>query len=575
VSFQPVGLGATIFTERYARHEEETWDEACKRVATHVAAAEEDSDHWSTRFHQQLTDGLFMPGGRIWYGAGRPKAQLLNCFVLPAADSREGWGKALSDTLVVSGLGGGVGINASPVRPRGTPIRGTGGEATGAVSFMQLINGIGEVIRGGGGRRMALMLCLNLSHPDVPEFLDAKLDRGELTNANVSVVLDLDPAEFAKRVREGGTIPLSWAGSVISEVDAGDLWARLVQNAHESGEPGVLNGWLANAENNIWYHKPLVSTNPCGEIWLESYGCCDLGALVLPRFVNDGELDWDALDESVRLGVRFLDDVLTVNHYPLPEIKQNCEDVRRIGLGVMGLHSMLMELGVKYSSKQALEVVDKLFAFIKHTAYDESCNLAIEKGPFPAYSPKLLESGYMKRMKRGIRNKIKERGLRNCALLTIAPTGTTGMVQGVTTGIEPLFAPAYYRRRWVGDIKAKSLVVSNEYARHGDLAEGAYDVPVEQHFAMQKVVQNHIDNAVSKTINLPADYPVEELSEVWLRYLPQLKGTTLYRAGSRGEEPMEALPISEAQEAAAMVEAQTGLTMEQYAMDCVDGVCEV
>jgi ribonucleoside-diphosphate reductase alpha chain len=181
----------------------------------------------------------------------------------------------------------------------------------------------------------------------------------------------------------------------------------------------------------------------------------------------------------------------------------------------------------------------------------------------------------MKRMKRGIRNKIKERGLRNCALLTIAPTGTTGMVQGVTTGIEPLFAPAYYRRRWVGDLKATSLVVSNEYARHGELAEGAYDVPVRQHFEVQRVVQGHIDNAVSKTINLPADYPVESLSDVWLEFLPSLKGTTLYRAGSRGEEPLEALPVAEAKEAAAMVEAETGLTMEQYAMDCVDGVCEV
>jgi ribonucleoside-diphosphate reductase alpha chain len=575
VSWEPVGLGATIFRERYARNEEETWEEACERVASHVASAEDDPGHWGARFSGQLRSGLFMPGGRIWYGAGRPKAQLLNCFVLPAGDSREEWGKSLSDTLVVSGLGGGVGINASPVRPRGTPIRGTGGTATGAVSFMELINGIGEVIRGGGGRRMALMLCLGLSHPDLPEFLDAKLDRGKLNNANVSVVLDIDAEEFTQAVVSGGSLELRWPGLETQALDARDLWRRLVDNAWQSGEPGVLNGWLANRENNIWYHRPLVSTNPCGEIWLEAYGCCDLGALVLPRYVRDGHLDLDLLDESVRLGVRFLDDVLTINHYPIPEIEKNCSEVRRIGLGVMGLHSMLMEMGIKYSSKKALETVDKLFSFIKHTAYDESCNLAIEKGPFPAYDPRLLESGYMKRMKRGIRNKIKERGLRNCALLTIAPTGTTGMVQGVTTGIEPLFAPAYLRRRWVGDTKATSLVVSNEYARHGDLAEGAYDVPVRQHFEMQRVVQRHIDNAVSKTINLPADYPVGSLSELWLEYLPSLKGTTLYRAGSRGEEPLEALPVAEAADAAAMVEAETGMTMDQYAMDCVDGVCEV
>jgi ribonucleoside-diphosphate reductase alpha chain len=440
---------------------------------------------------------------------------------------------------------------------------------------MELINGIGEVIRGGGGRRMALMLCLGLSHPDLLEFLDAKLVREQLTNANVSVVLDERAEDFVDKVQRGGAINLRFGNQEYGQVDAAEIWHKLVENAHASGEPGILNGWLANSENNIWYHKPLISTNPCGEIWLESYGCCDLGALVLPRFVRAGTIDYDALDESVRLGVRFLDNVLTVNHYPLTEIADNSQTVRRIGLGVMGLHSMLMELGIRYSSEDALKTVDKVFSFIKHTAYDESCNLAIEKGPFPAYSNALLESGYMKRMKRGIRNKIRERGLRNCALLTIAPTGTTGMVQGVTTGIEPLFAPAYYRRRWVGDVKAKSLVVSNEYARHGDLAEGAYDVPVEQHFAIQGVVQHHIDNAVSKTINLPADYRVGDLADVWLGYLPYLKGTTLYRAGSRGEEPLEALPVSEAAEAAKLVETETGMTMEQYAMDCVDGVCEV
>lgn len=549
------------------------------RVSAHVAAAEEDHkiEKYTTRFYEELVNGRFMPGGRIWYGSGRPKAQLLNCFVIPTGDSREAWGKSLSDTLVVSGLGGGVGINASPVRPRGTPIRGTGGTATGAVSFMQLINGIGDVLRGGGGRRMALMLALNLSHPDSLEFLDAKLDRGELTNANVSIVIDTDPEEFVRSVHSLDTLDFRWPGTESISYSASDLWRRVVQNAWESGEPGILNGWLANKENNIWYHKKLISTNPCGEIWLEAYGSCDLGAIVLPRFVrdSDGVFDWDSLDTSVRLAVRFLDNVLTVNHYPLAEIEENNQEVRRLGLGVMGLHSMLLAMGFLYDSKEAFAFVDKLFAFIKHTAYDESVNLAIAKGPFPAYDERFLDSGYMKRMKRGIRNKIKEHGIRNCALLTIAPTGTTGMVQGVTTGIEPLFAPAYYRRRWVGDTKATTLVVSNEYAEYGELAQGAYDIPVEAHFEMQKVVQNHIDNAVSKTINLPADYPVEQLSAVWLEYLPFLKGTTLYRAGSRGEEPMEAISLEDAKLLTKEVEAEVGTTIEQYAMDCPDGVCEI
>jgi len=286
------------------------------------------------------------------------------------------------------------------------------------------------------------------------------------------------------------------------------------------------------------------------------------------------------------LGVRFLDDVLTVNHYPLPEIKQNCEEVRRIGLGVMGLHSMLLELGYKYSSTEGRNFIDQLFSFIKNTAYDASITLAAEKGPFPAYDVRYLDGEFIKTLKRGIRNKIREHGIRNCALLTIAPTGTTGMVSGVSTGIEPLFAPVYYRNYYKAKADAtrelqKELVVTPEFEKFGNLAEGAYDISPSDHFEVQRIIQHHVDNAVSKTINLPKDYPVSELAEVWLSYLPVIKGSTFYREGSRANEPLEAVRIGDAArlvqsyKSTSGTEAVVEFNPEDQAMfDCVDGVCE-
>lgn len=584
--FEPTGLGKKIFEQRYARFEGETWAQASERVAEHVAQAEENGkvQKYGQRFKEELVTNRFMPGGRIWYGSGRPKAQLLNCFVIPAEDSREGWGKVFYDVTVISGLGGGVGINFSPVRGRGFPIKGTGGVATGAVSVMHVVNSIGQVIQDGGGRRTALMLDLNIDHPDLEEFLNAKLDRNQLTNANISVVLNFSADEFTRKVREKTEIELCFNGRGTGRfINAAKLWDTIVTNAWKNGEPGVLNGYEANRLNNIWYHKPLISTNPCGEIWLEQYGCCDLGALVLPRFVRDGEMDWDQLDQTVRLGIRFLDDVLTVNHYPLPEIKENCEQVRRIGLGVMGLHSMLLELGFKYSSDEGRKFIDHLFSFIKNTAYDASVTLAAEKGPFPAYDLRFLDGEFIKTLKRGIRNKIREHGIRNCAMLTIAPTGTTAMVAGVSSGIEPLLAPVYYRHYYVAEKDAtrrleKELVVTNEFEKFPDLVEGAYDLTPRQHFQMQSIVQRHIDNAVSKTINLPKDYPVEELGDVWLEFLGSIKGSTFYREGSREFEPLEPVRMEDVglvlREAKSMVSTESNYE-ELGAMDCPDGICEL
>lgn len=588
-TYKPEGLAERIFQDRYTIHPTESWDEASKRLATHVASAEKDvqRERYTEEFYEEIVTNRLMPGGRIWYGSGRPRAQLLNCFVVPTADSREGWGTTIHDVIVISGMGGGVGVNCSPVRPRGSTISGTGGIATGAVSLMEMINGVGDVLVGGGGRRLALMLDLNITHPDMPEFINKKLNTNVLNNANVSVILDkrMGAETLVNKVRNGESFDLQFGGTKYGTQNAKELWETLVQNAWQSGEPGVLNGDLANRESNIWYHKPLVSTNPCGEIWLEEFGCCDLAALVLPRFVDPiWGFRWHSLAKTIRTAVRFLDNVLSVNEYPLPAIRDNCLTVRRIGLGIMGLHSMLIKMGYRYSSPAALEFVDTLMNFIKEQAYLASIELAQEKGPFPAFDADMfLQSGFIRRsIDQKTQDLIREKGIRNCALLTIAPTGTTGMVSNVSTGIEPLFSAAYWRRFYVPTADGsreltEELVVDSlwDTVQDKSLLEGAYDISPASHFAMQEICQRHIDNATSKTINLPETYDVEALSDLWLEYLPYVKGTTFYRAGSRGFEPLAAIPIAEAKEIVAIRQAKEALITEQNSMDCPDGVCEI
>jgi ribonucleoside-diphosphate reductase alpha chain len=557
VSYEPVEFARKIFGSRHASHAEEPWVDACKRVAWHVADAEQGPNrvkHFE-EFNQALVDNLFMPGGRIWYGSGRPRGQLLNCFVIPTGDSRESWGQTLYDTVVIAGTGGGIGMNLSPVRPRGSLIRGTGGEATGAVSLGVAVNGVGEVIGAGGGRRIALMLCLNISHGDIVEFLDKKLDLKELNNANVSVVFDQDPEEFFKLVREKADFPLTFNGKQVGSIPAYDLWMRVVRNALAGGEPGLLNSYLANKMSNIGYIEPLTSTNPCGEIWMSPYDCCCLGHVVLTRFVNDGKFDWAGFRNIIRLGVRFLDDVLTVNSYPMPEIEEKCSQLRRIGLGVLGLHHMLIELGYKYNSSEGLEFVDKLFKFLKNESYEASIDLAIEKGSFPGFdAEKILKSPFIKTLKPSIRDRIKDHGLRNCALNTIAPTGTISMVCEVSSGIEPIFAMAYERRYRKGQEHAMEIVADPLFKRYVSQGkstknfQNSYDLSMRDHLEMQRTCQRHIDNAVSKTINLPPGTTAEELSDLFMEYFPELKGVTVYPVGSRENQPLTPLSAEVAEQ---------------------------
>lgn len=588
--FQPTGFSETIFKDRYAFTETETWSEACLRVATQMSLAEqpEKQNQYKMKFYELLSENLFVPGGRIWYNSGRVNPQLLNCFVLSKdLDSKQGWGNISREMIISSMTGGGNGIDFSDVRPSGASINGQRGTCPGPVALMKLINGSAEPIRAGGQRRVALMFSLDSDHPDIVPFLDAKLEKGELTYANVSV-RSKKTAAFIKAVQEDGEWELSWKGKYKNTIKAKELWDKIVKNAYNRAEPGFLNMELALADSNIWYIEDLVTTNPCGEIVMSSYDCCCLGHLVLHRFVNGKDINWHELGNAIRTGVRFLDNVLEVNYYPLHEMKLKSQKLRRIGLGTTGLADTLAMLGHKYGSEDGNKFTDKLYKFIAKAAYEASIMLAVEKGAFPACIPeKHVESGFMKRMPAKIRALVKEQGIRNCCVLTQAPTGTVSILSGnCSSGIEPMFAPAYERRYWDKDVRKSELVLHplfEQFMKEGrDVSHfvGSHELTVRDHMEVQKIIQRWVDNAVSKTINMPNNYPIEDMSALWLEYLPYLKGTTFYRDGTRGyekadgtmeEPPLKPISIEEAKRRFNEIH---GVGAEQ-AMECPSGVCEL
>lgn len=587
--YKPSGFSETIFKSRYAITQDETFAQMCERVADQMALAEtpEKKATYKEKFKEILLANMFVPGGRILYHSGRNNPQLLNCFVLSdKLDSKEGWGNIAKEAIVTSMTGGGCGISFTDVRPAGSPINGQAGYCPGPISLMNLIDNCAEPIRAGGQRRVALMFSLDLEHPDIMDFIDEKLVKGRLSHANVSVRSG-NTTNFIKAIKDDTSIELSWKGQFKREISARALWDKIVTNTYNSAEPGFLNWELVSKENNLYYRYDLTTTNPCGEQALPAYGNCCLGHIVLFRFVKGDDLDWHLLANTVRTAVRFLDNVLSVNSYPLPEMKDQGLRERRIGLGATGLADMLAELNLRYGSPEANKFTDKLFRFISKIAYEASIMLAIEKGPFPLCDPvKHIESGYMKRMPNKIRSLVLEHGIRNCCILTIAPTGTVSILSdNCSSGIEPMFAPAYERRFWKGDKREMELVFHPLFSKfledNRDVAHfaGSRDLSVREHLEVQKIVQHHIDSAVSKTINVPYDYPMEDISNVWLEYLPFLKGTTFYRENTRGyvneagetlEPPLVALSIEEAKK-----QFIEGKYVEDTEQDCPTGVCEV
>jgi len=582
--YEPSGFALQIFKDRYAIYSEETFQEACHRVANFIASAEdgEKIKEFEKRFFDIISTNRFSPGGRIWRGAGRKRSACMNCFVLPSEDSREGWAELLKEVTIISGLGGGIGISFDNIRPRGTEIKGTGGIATGAVSLMKIINGVCNELREGGGRRSALLFGLGYWHPDIEEFLNVKLDKKELNNANISILVD---DEFFDLVESDGDIELKWQDKIIKTIKAKWLYNKVIENSLKTGDPGFLNLGHAKKMNNLYYCREQTCSNPCGEQILAPHSVCCLGAINLSTHVKEnGEINWALLDDTIRLSVRFLDNVIDKNEYPLEIIKEISQKERRIGLGIMGLHDMFLKIGIKYSSEKALETTDKVMSFIKKKSYDSSIFLAVEKSQFRLLDrEKFIQSGFcQKALTPALRKKILEYGIRNCFLLTIAPTGTTSIVAGCSSGIEPMFAPVYKRNfNRHKDFHATAVNQSTEIVVHPLLKkfieenkdyshfEGAHEISPEQHCKIQEMCQKHLDNSVSKTINLPESSTEDNLSNIILKYIRNLNGMTIYKDGSKGKSPVEPLPIKEAKK------YLNECLVQSTDNSCVSGKCDI
>jgi len=370
-----------IFKLRYAFSPEEDWKTACDRVSRVIGSAENGGlrEEWIPKFKEILENFYFIPGGRIIRNSGRQRGMLLNCFALDVEDNRESIGLLFNEGFVVSGSGGGIGINWSKLRPIGDMIHTAGGVSSGAISFMEALDGIGNTVESGGQRRAAFIAVLNATHPEVFDFLKAKVIENRLTHFNISVGIT---NEFLKAVKRNKNWDLTFGTKVYNTVPARELWDMIVENAWKCADPGILNITNLQKYNNLWWCEDLQTTNPCGEIPLPPYGSCCLGSINLSEMydpITNG-VNWSKFKEVVTISVRFLDNVLDVTDYPIKKIELSSRATRRIGLGVMGLHYLLLKMGIKnYGSDESLEFMDELFNKMRDYAYLASVKLAEEK----------------------------------------------------------------------------------------------------------------------------------------------------------------------------------------------------
>ncbi len=565
-AFDNDSLRARIFYEKYALRNGENEpvetrpEQMWKRLAHGLALVErpEGREEWERNFLWLLSDFRFVPGGRILHAIGNPnKVTALNCYVIPSpSDSLPGIYRTALELAETFKRGGGCGVDISTLRPKDSPAHNAARVSTGAVSFMELYSLTTGII-GQQGRRGALMITISDSHPDVLDFCKIKRNRNSVRYANISVrVTD----NFMRAVEKDDEWLLHYENArdgieVKRTIRARELWNELTVGARDWAEPGCLfwDTIRRYSSSDRYTGMEVVSTNPCAEEPLEPYGDCCIGSINLAAFVNDSHtqnasLDIAALENATRYAVRFLDNVLAWNegHHPLGGQEEAALRGRRIGLGVMGLADMLCKLNLRYDSDEGIEFAEKTVEKIKFWAYDESTNIAFIKGPFSVFEAKRhLENPFFKDFPPQLIEKIEKNGLRNVTLLTIPPTGSIAAMAGVTSGIEPIFDIKYVRRseslsESVFDVEHPLIV---EYRK---ISESRSEDPLPAYFVtahtiapdkrvlMQSVLQRHIDQAISSTINLPKDSSLETVERIYrMAWEQDLKGVTVYREGSR------------------------------------------
>jgi ribonucleoside-diphosphate reductase alpha chain len=523
----------------------DTW--ARVAFAAVQAEAPEKQREWALAFADALAGYRFLPAGRILAGAGTDRnVTLFNCFVMGTIpDDMGGIFMHLREAALTLQQGGGIGYDFSTLRPKGAPVKGVGADASGPVSFMEVWDAMCRTIMSAGSRRGAMMATLACDHPDIEEFVDAKRTPGRLAMFNLSV---LATDAFMEAVRNDAPWDLKFEGRISKTVQARELWDRIMRATYDYAEPGVIFIDRINEENNLAYCETIHGTNPCGEQPLPPYGACLLGSINLAKFVegpftDDWHFDEEALAHHARVAVRFLDNMIDISRFPLPEQRAEAFAKRRIGLGVTGLADALIFCRARYGSPESLELIDRWLGIVSEAAYEASADLAEEKGAFPLFDrDAFLARPNIEKLPEGLHVKIAAHGMRNALVTSIAPTGTISLfADNVSSGVEPVFAYSYGRKVLKPDgTREEQLVTDYAYRKFrevfGEEAElpdyfvNAQTLSPRDHIAVQAACQRHIDSSISKTINVPADISFADFEGVYREaYEAGCKGCTTYR----------------------------------------------
>ncbi len=561
-----LGYGAAlVLKERYLRRDTkgrivESTGEMMDRVASFVASAEENfdprrRDEIETDFSRMLRSLRFLPNSPTLMNAGTPMGMLSGCFVLPIEDSLRSIFETLTLMALVHQAGGGTGFSFSSIRPKGDIVASTGGRASGPLSFLSVYDTVTDAVKQGGRRRGANMAVMRVDHPDIVDFIQAKTQHGALPNFNLSV--GVTDAFMRKALRgEPQKLVNPRTKRAVGLIDASKLLNLIAEAAWQSGDPGILFLDEINRRNPLPKLGRIEATNPCGEVPLMPFESCNLGSVNLARHIKDGKLDWDQLSETVRMAVRFLDDVIEVNRYPDEALDKAARRSRKIGLGVMGLAETLALLGIPYDSESAIRTGGRIASFIRKVAHETSAKLADERGPFPLFDQSVYAAKGMK-------------PLRNAQLTSVAPTGTISLIAGTTSGIEPMFAIGFVRRavgveiteinphfeRLARDRGFYTEELMEEIAARGgvrgiqavpkdvrDSFVTSLEIAPQWHLRMQAAFQRHTDAAVSKTVNLPEKASPAEIRDIYVSaWRSRVKGITVYRYGSKPNQVLQFL----------------------------------
>ena len=551
-------ISSEIWSKKYRYHgggdlpKDNTPDDTFKRVAHAIAANEADPAKWEKEFYGIMSGFKFLPGGRIIANAGtkRTEVTMFNCFVMNKInDSIDGIFETVKESALTQKQGGGVGFDFSTIRPSGSNIKGCEASASGPLSFMQVLDSTCRTIMSAGQRRGAQMGVMRCDHPDIENFITAKRNNAALQMFNLSVAIT---NKFIEAVKADAPWDLIFDGKVYKTVKARDLWELIMHSTYDFAEPGFILIDRINKMNNLYYCEQICATNPCGEQPLPPYGACLLGSINLSKFAKNpftssAELDKEGIRQTITTAVRMLDNVIDLSNYPLEQQEAEAKSKRRMGIGITGLADLFIQLGIRYGSLESVAMASEIMKTITYAAYRASIENAREKGAFPLLDKeKYLEGAFISQLPQDIKDGIRQYGIRNSHLTSIAPTGTISLFAGnVSSGLEPVFAFKYTRKIRNGKEgdTTDAEVVDYAYSEYRKLRGAEFDpkklpayfvssaeVTPEEHLNIQAALQQYVDSSISKTINIPSDYPYDAFKDIYLKaYEKGLKGCTTFR----------------------------------------------